>query len=191
MLGIVPAYAKDGKVVETFLSEDESDESRKKQSGSEGATTPVSKQPVSRYSSSGEMKPSFIKRFSSFRRSDKSSKSSTSLLGKGSKHPASHSVRPATGSGSKSSMSLPAKYIQATTVRKATLNPVWGERFRFELDDIETDTLHIDIWDHDDEVNVLEAVKKLNEVKGLKGEPPAGQLTASAGSCSLWLLLNA
>ena len=29
----------------------------------------------------------------------------------------------------------------------------------------------MDIWDHDDEANVLEAVKKLNEVKGLKGKP--------------------
>ncbi|RNA09725.1 BAI1-associated 3-like [Brachionus plicatilis] len=35
--------------------------------------------------------------------------------------------------------------------------------------DIKTDTLHLDIWDHDDESSVFEAAKKLNEVKGLKG----------------------
>ena len=38
-----------------------------------------------------------------------------------------------------------------------------------DVEDQSGDCLHLDIWDHDDETNVLEAVKKLNEVKGVRG----------------------
>ena len=41
--------------------------------------------------------------------------------------------------------------------------------FLSQIDDIYQDTLHLDIWDHDDEFSVIEAARKLNEVKGLKG----------------------
>ncbi|CAI9723929.1 BAI1-associated protein 3-like isoform X3 [Octopus vulgaris] len=64
---------------------------------------------------------------------------------------------------------LPAKLIRTTNVKKNTLNPVWNERFRFDLDDINADCLHLDIWDHDEEYSVFEAAKKLNEVSGFKG----------------------
>lgn len=64
---------------------------------------------------------------------------------------------------------LPAKYIKTTDVKKATLSPIWNERFRLQVDDIKHDTLHLDIWDHDDETSVFDAAKKLNEVKSLKG----------------------
>ncbi|XP_075421639.1 BAI1-associated protein 3 isoform X2 [Ascaphus truei] len=64
---------------------------------------------------------------------------------------------------------LPAKYIQVTEVKGSTLNPVWNENFLFEIDDIYSDQLHLDIWDHDDDVSVAEACKKLNEVSGFKG----------------------
>ncbi|XP_041434484.1 BAI1-associated protein 3 [Xenopus laevis] len=64
---------------------------------------------------------------------------------------------------------LPAKYIQVTEVKSNTLNPVWNENFHFEIDDICSDQLHLDIWDHDDDVSVAEACKKLNEVTGFKG----------------------
>ncbi|CAH1794940.1 unnamed protein product, partial [Owenia fusiformis] len=64
---------------------------------------------------------------------------------------------------------LPAKYIKSTSYKPDTLNPVWNEKFRFDLDCRETDCLHIDIWDHDDEFSVLDAAKTLNEVSGFKG----------------------
>ncbi|XP_063790639.1 BAI1-associated protein 3 [Pseudophryne corroboree] len=64
---------------------------------------------------------------------------------------------------------LPAKYIQVTEVKSNTLNPIWNENFLFEIDDIYSDQLHLDIWDHDDDVSVAEACKKLNEVTGFKG----------------------
>ncbi|XP_028311708.1 BAI1-associated protein 3 isoform X2 [Gouania willdenowi] len=64
---------------------------------------------------------------------------------------------------------LPASCIQVTEVKPETLNPVWDEHFVFEIDDVHNDLLHLDIWDHDDDVSVAEACKKLNEVSGLRG----------------------
>ncbi|KAM9393018.1 BAI1-associated protein 3 [Pholidichthys leucotaenia] len=64
---------------------------------------------------------------------------------------------------------LPARSIQVTEVKPETLNPVWHEHFVFEIDDVHNDLLHLDIWDHDDDVSVAEACKKLNEVSGLRG----------------------
>ncbi|XP_076667027.1 BAI1 associated protein 3 isoform X1 [Andrena cerasifolii] len=64
---------------------------------------------------------------------------------------------------------VPAKFIRATTVKPHTLSPRWNEKFRFDIDDINADILHLDIWDHDDESSVLDAVSKLNEVRGVKG----------------------
>ncbi|CAF1066209.1 unnamed protein product [Adineta ricciae] len=64
---------------------------------------------------------------------------------------------------------LPAKYIQTTDVKKATLNPIWMEKFRFNIESSKTETIHLDIWDHDDEFSVFEAARKLNQVQGFKG----------------------
>ncbi|XP_022652561.1 BAI1-associated protein 3-like isoform X4 [Varroa destructor] len=64
---------------------------------------------------------------------------------------------------------LPAKFIRTTTVKPSTLNPKWNERFRLDIDDIHSDRLHLDVWDHDDESSVFDAARKLNEVAGLKG----------------------
>lgn len=38
-----------------------------------------------------------------------------------------------------------------------------------DVDDINTDVFHLDIWDHDDESCVLDAVSHLNEVRGVRG----------------------
>lgn len=38
-----------------------------------------------------------------------------------------------------------------------------------DIDDINNDTFHLDIWDHDDESCVLDAVSRLNEVRGVRG----------------------
>ncbi|XP_018605272.2 BAI1-associated protein 3-like [Scleropages formosus] len=64
---------------------------------------------------------------------------------------------------------LAAKCIQVTEVKPQTLNPVWNEHFIFEIDDVYSDLLHLDIWDHDDDVSVAEACRKLNEISGFKG----------------------
>ncbi|CAH8576007.1 unnamed protein product [Schistosoma turkestanicum] len=37
-----------------------------------------------------------------------------------------------------------------------------------EIDDVSCDKLHLDIWDHDEETSVLEAVRSLNEIRGVK-----------------------
>ncbi|XP_069958195.1 BAI1-associated protein 3 isoform X2 [Cherax quadricarinatus] len=67
------------------------------------------------------------------------------------------------------SNAIPAKIIRATSVKPHTLSPRWNEKFRLDIDDINYDILHLDIWDHDDESSVFEVVSKLNEVKGVKG----------------------
>ncbi|XP_055945968.1 BAI1-associated protein 3-like isoform X1 [Argiope bruennichi] len=64
---------------------------------------------------------------------------------------------------------LPAKFIRTTSVKPQTLNPKWNEQFRLDIEDIRTDKLHLDIWDHDDESSVFDAARKLNEVSSLKG----------------------
>ncbi|XP_070317021.1 BAI1-associated protein 3 isoform X3 [Odocoileus virginianus] len=48
--------------------------------------------------------------------------------------------------GSKRGGPLPAKCIQVTEVKSSTLNPVWKEHFLFEIEDVGTDQLHLDIW---------------------------------------------
>ncbi|XP_055991196.1 BAI1-associated protein 3 [Sorex fumeus] len=71
--------------------------------------------------------------------------------------------------GSKRGSPPPTKWVQVTEVKSSTLNPVWKEHFLFEIEDVGGDQLHLDIWDHDDDVSLAEACRKLNEVIGFKG----------------------
>uniref|UniRef100_A0A8C1XVG7 BAI1 associated protein 3 n=1 Tax=Cyprinus carpio TaxID=7962 RepID=A0A8C1XVG7_CYPCA len=64
---------------------------------------------------------------------------------------------------------LAGRDIQVTEVKPESLNPVWNEHFVFDIDDVHNDLLHLDIWDHDDDVSVAEACKKLNEISGFRG----------------------
>ncbi|CAF4237191.1 unnamed protein product, partial [Rotaria sp. Silwood2] len=108
-----------------------------------------------------ENKLGFMKRLKSFRKS-------THRRGQGREKSLSTS---SASSQNYSSLrdKLPAKYIQTTDVKTATLNPVWMEKFRFHIESGKNETFHLDIWDHDDEFSVIEAAKKLNQVQGFKG----------------------
>ncbi|KAK2502310.1 hypothetical protein MC885_013210 [Smutsia gigantea] len=78
--------------------------------------------------------------------------------------------------GSKRSGPLPAKRIQVTEVKSSTLNPIWKEHF---------------ILDHDDDVSVVEACRKLNEVIGLKGMSRCARWDEPAAQPpGLWLVVR-
>lgn len=116
MLGIVPGNR--------FKTTDSSDEDTVQ-------NLPISSKISNRNSSRSESlanpptKSSFIKRFSSFRRSQKNDVAtsghtrSPSLSKSNSKKAANYTIG-----------KLPAKYIQTTDVKKETLNPVWNQKFR-------------------------------------------------------------
>ncbi|UJR07768.1 hypothetical protein I4U23_012051 [Adineta vaga] len=110
---------------------------------------------------SSDSKLGFMKRLKSFRKStirrSQGREKNVSTTSSGS--PASSGLRD----------KLPVKYIQTTDVKKATLNPIWMEKFRFNIESSKTETIHLDIWDHDDEFSVFEAARKLNQVQGFKG----------------------
>ncbi|XP_051522810.1 protein unc-13 homolog D-like isoform X1 [Myxocyprinus asiaticus] len=56
-----------------------------------------------------------------------------------------------------------------TSIKKQTLNPIWDETFKLEFDDISSVNFHIEMWDKDEEVSL---VQKLDEfrthIQGLK-----------------------
>ncbi len=111
MLGIVPGDS--GRISELKNFDSDSLESNQKDISKQNS---IKKVGINRYSSKAEIghKSSFIKRFSSFRRSENKTH-----------------VLPLTQISAKSNnVQLPAKYIKATTVKKATLNPEWNEKFR-------------------------------------------------------------
>ncbi|TNN11454.1 BAI1-associated protein, partial [Schistosoma japonicum] len=108
---------------------------------------------------------------SSFRRLNQSFKKRTN---QNDKLQTSHneSFKVSATSSSKSTVNkeghVPVGLLKSTQVKEQTLNPVWNETFRLEIDDVSYDKLHLDIWDHDEETSVLEAVRSLNEIRGVK-----------------------
>ncbi|KAK3709665.1 hypothetical protein QZH41_010992 [Actinostola sp. cb2023] len=64
---------------------------------------------------------------------------------------------------------LKSESIQMTTVRENTVNPMWNETFLFEVNDITTDILQIDIWDCDDKQLLTDSDNKITKIKGFHG----------------------
>ncbi|XP_022651075.1 BAI1-associated protein 3-like isoform X3 [Varroa destructor] len=72
--------------------------------------------------------------------------------------------------GSCDSNNILAKQVVTTTVQKATLNPVWQEKFTMDVDDVLSDLFHLDIWDEDAEKgNIVTSASKVIEVSSIKG----------------------
>ena len=106
MLGVVPGNRSDTvKQSDNQNAEDQSSPS-----------TPKHEEHISN-------KTSFIKRFSSFRKSDKTNqKLSTCNLNQNANLVSLKEKEPARNK-------VPARFIKATDVKKCTLNPVWMEKF--------------------------------------------------------------
>ncbi|XP_033118451.1 BAI1-associated protein 3-like isoform X2 [Anneissia japonica] len=64
---------------------------------------------------------------------------------------------------------VPEQAIKQTRVIKQNLNPVWEETFSIDLQDLQDDIFHLEIWDHDDDSTILGAMRNINEVVGMKG----------------------
>uniref|UniRef100_G3SZM3 BAI1 associated protein 3 n=1 Tax=Loxodonta africana TaxID=9785 RepID=G3SZM3_LOXAF len=60
---------------------------------------------------------------------------------------------------------LPAKCVQVTKVKSSTLSPVWKKHILFEIEDVSSDQLYLDICPQ----SLVDTCRKLNEVMGLKG----------------------
>ncbi|XP_061411564.1 BAI1-associated protein 3-like [Lethenteron reissneri] len=56
-----------------------------------------------------------------------------------------------------------------TKIKTKTLNPVWNESFSLDVTDIKNGVFHLDIWDYDEDLTVVDAVKTLHEVHTIKG----------------------
>ncbi|XP_046862881.1 BAI1-associated protein 3-like isoform X2 [Xenia sp. Carnegie-2017] len=59
--------------------------------------------------------------------------------------------------------------IKLTSVRRKTLNPKWNEIFILKVNDVMKETLHLDIWDHDEDTAFLDKENKITQIKGVAG----------------------
>ncbi|XP_071964028.1 BAI1-associated protein 3-like isoform X2 [Antedon mediterranea] len=64
---------------------------------------------------------------------------------------------------------VPEQAIKQTRVINQNLNPKWGESFTIDLQDLQDDIFHLEIWDHDEDTTVFGAMRNINEVSGVKG----------------------
>ncbi|XP_063220892.1 protein unc-13 homolog 4B isoform X3 [Bacillus rossius redtenbacheri] len=56
-----------------------------------------------------------------------------------------------------------------TSVKSATLNPVWEEHFSLPVEEPSRDVLVVEVWDFDPAETVREKMSKFSDVKGVKG----------------------
>ncbi|XP_059387307.1 protein unc-13 homolog D-like [Carassius carassius] len=47
-------------------------------------------------------------------------------------------------------------HVLQTTIKKQTLNPIWDEAFKLEFEDISNANFHIEMWDKDEEVSLVQ-----------------------------------
>ncbi|OQR79727.1 BAI1-associated protein 3-like [Tropilaelaps mercedesae] len=62
------------------------------------------------------------------------------------------------------------KQVVTTKVHKATLDPIWQEKFTLDVEDVYSDLFHLEIWDEDAEKgNLVTSASKVIEVASVKG----------------------
>ncbi|XP_028415898.1 BAI1-associated protein 3-like isoform X2 [Dendronephthya gigantea] len=59
--------------------------------------------------------------------------------------------------------------IKLTSVKKKTLNPTWNETITLKVNDVMTQTLHLDMWDQDEDDAFLDKDNRLTQIKGVAG----------------------
>lgn len=59
--------------------------------------------------------------------------------------------------------------VLQTTIKKQTLNPIWDETFKLEFEDISNANFHIEMWDKDEEVSLVQKFDEFcTNIHGLK-----------------------
>lgn len=59
--------------------------------------------------------------------------------------------------------------VLQTTIKKQTLNPIWDETFKLEFEDISNANFHIEMWDKDEEVSLVQKFDEFRtNIHGLK-----------------------
>lgn len=64
---------------------------------------------------------------------------------------------------------LEEELIKVTSVKKKTLNPKWNETLTMKVNDILTETMHLDMWDEDEDTAFLDKDNRITQIRGVAG----------------------